>query len=32
MAKGHLESLEELGANPAGSTVVRDGVKVQSSD
>jgi hypothetical protein len=32
MAKGHLESLEELRANPAASTVVRDGVKAHSND
>jgi hypothetical protein len=32
LAKGHLESLEELNANPAASTIIRHGAKARSND
>lgn len=32
MAKGHLESLEELGAKPGSSTIVRDGAPAFDND
>jgi hypothetical protein len=32
MAKGHLESLEELSIRPGSSTVVRDGAPAYDND